>query len=98
MLGNSHNLTSFGELLHEGWNLKRRFSDTITTEAIDGAYERALEAGAVGGKLLGAGGGGFMLLYAEPYNQDKVRGALGGFKEVKFSFENKGTRLIFYRP
>ena len=98
VLSDSRNLTAFGELLHEGWKLKRRFSDTISNEAIDGAYERALEAGAVGGKLLGAGGGGFLIVYVEPYNQDAVRNALDGFKEVKFSFENRGTRMIFYRP
>ena len=65
---------------------------------IDEAYESARKAGAVGGKLMGAGGGGFLLLYAEPYNHDDIRAALGDMKEVQLTFESQGKRLIFYLP
>ncbi len=98
ILANSHDLSNFGELLHQSWTMKRELSDSITNLAIDDAYERARKAGAVGGKLLGAGGGGFMLLYVEPYNQEKVREAMNGMREVHFNFENQGSHLIFYRP
>lgn len=65
---------------------------------IDNAYERARCAGAIGGKLLGAGNGGFLLLYVKPVNQSSVRKALADMQEVNFHFENQGSRLIFYRP
>lgn len=98
VLCNGHDLSHFGELLHQAWTLKRRLSDTITNPLIDDAYERARRAGAVGGKLLGAGSGGFLLLYVEPYNQAAVRRALADMREVDFRFENRGSRLIFYQP
>jgi len=98
VLCNHRDLKVFGELLHEAWMLKRGLSSTITSPLIDEAYESARKAGAVGGKLMGAGGGGFLLLYAEPYNHDDIRAALGDMKEVQFTFESQGTRLIFYRP
>jgi D-glycero-alpha-D-manno-heptose-7-phosphate kinase len=98
LLSNGRDLASFGEMLHQGWLLKRQFSDTISNSFIDDAYERARRVGAIGGKLLGAGSGGFLLLYAEPYNQAAVRQALSGMREVKFQFENRGSQLIFYRP
>jgi D-glycero-alpha-D-manno-heptose-7-phosphate kinase len=91
-------LAEFGELLHQGWSLKRQLSDAISNSLIDDAYERARKVGAIGGKLLGAGGGGFLLLYVEPYNQVAVRQALADMREVNFNFENQGSRLIFYRP
>ena len=98
ILSNGHDLATFGELLHHSWELKKTLSSAITSPEIDSTYEKARSAGAVGGKLLGAGGGGFLLLYVEPYNQDKVRQALKGMKEVRFSLENQGSQLIFYRP
>ena len=98
VLGNGHDLSQFGELLHQGWQLKKEFSSTITNPMIDDAYSRAREAGAVGGKLLGAGGGGFLLLFVEPYNQNAVRKTLAGMREVDFKFEDQGSQLIFYRP
>lgn len=91
-------LARFGELLHNGWLIKRELSDAISNPFIDGAYDRARQAGAVGGKLLGAGGGGFLLLYVEPEHQSAVRKALADLREVRFQFENQGSRLIFYRP
>jgi D-glycero-alpha-D-manno-heptose-7-phosphate kinase len=98
ILGGEDDLGEFGGLLHDGWMLKRQFSEAISNAAIDQAYERARGAGAVGGKLLGAGGGGFLLLYVEPYNQPAVRKAMVGMREVSFGFESQGTHLIFYKP
>lgn len=98
VLSNGHDLSSFGELLNDGWNCKKRLSDTVSNQAIDDAYERALKSGAIGGKLLGAGGGGFLLLYVEPYNHDAVRQSLSDMREVPFEFENQGSQIVFYRP
>lgn len=98
VLTEGNNLAEFGELLHEGWMLKRRLSSKITNSWIDEAYEEARRAGAVGGKLLGAGGGGFLLLYVEPYNRDRVLSALPKLRETEFSFDNSGCQIIFYRP
>lgn len=91
-------LQEFGDILHQGWLLKRQFSDVVTNTFIDTAYEKARTAGATGGKLLGAGGGGFLLVYAEPEKQNAVRDVLRDMKEVSFSFENQGSRLVFYQP
>ena len=88
------NLDEFGGLLHEGWMLKQRLSTKICTEQILDLYEAARHAGALGGKLLGAGGGGFLLLYARPPDQPAVRAALPGLLEVPFRFESEGSRLI----
>lgn len=98
VLTSGNDLAEFGELLHQGWSLKRQLSDAISNSFIDDAYDRARKAGAIGGKLLGAGGGGFLLLYVEPYNQAAVRQVLADMREVSFNFENQGSRLIFYRP
>jgi D-glycero-alpha-D-manno-heptose-7-phosphate kinase len=89
-------LDDIGRLLHEGWTLKRSLSDGVTTDAIDAIYEAGLSAGAVGGKLLGAGGGGFMLLFAEPARHNAIRKALGEFLDIPFQFENKGTHILFH--
>jgi D-glycero-alpha-D-manno-heptose-7-phosphate kinase len=98
ILASEEDLGAFGELLHRAWTLKRQFSDAVSNVTVDEAYERARQAGALGGKLLGAGGGGFLLLYAEPPEQPAVRAALAHMREVIFRFENHGSRLIFYRP
>lgn len=90
-------LAEFGELLHHGWELKRHFSDAVSNSLIDSAYARARAAGAIGGKLLGAGGGGFLLLYAEPNRQPAVRKALADLREVPFHFEREGSRILFYQ-
>jgi D-glycero-alpha-D-manno-heptose-7-phosphate kinase len=97
-ISSGRDLSSFGELMDRGWKIKRSLSETVSSPFIDDIYERAKEAGAIGGKLLGAGGGGFLLLYVEPYNRPAVRNALSNLKEVKFSFENQGSRMIFYNP
>ena len=84
-----------GLILHESWMLKRQLSDRTTNPALDEIYGRALDAGAVGGKLLGAGGGGHFLFYVEPEKQDTVKKALEGLATyVPFCFESKGTRLV----
>ncbi len=88
-------LHSVGELLHEAWKLKKQLATAITNPAIDEYYERARAAGAVGGKLLGAGGGGFLLLYAEPEHREAVRQALADLKETPFRFEPQGSKIIY---
>lgn len=93
LTGNSP-LKEFGELLGEEWSLKRRMTDRVTTPVIDSLYRRAVDAGALGGKLLGAGGGGFLLFYVEPGRQQAVREAMRDLLCVPFDFENNGTRII----
>lgn len=84
----------FGELLHEGWLLKRSLHSGISNTVIDRVYGRARKAGAEGGKILGAGGGGFLLLYVRRKNQAKVRKAMRGWREVSFGFEPEGSKII----
>jgi D-glycero-alpha-D-manno-heptose-7-phosphate kinase len=95
---NAGDLKRFGVLLDESWKLKRLLSDKITTPGIDAIYARAMKAGALGGKLLGAGGGGFVLIYAEPDKKEAVRKALLGLLEIPFKFETQGSQIIFYQP
>jgi D-glycero-alpha-D-manno-heptose-7-phosphate kinase len=87
-------VSRFGELLHEGWLLKRSLHSGISDDEIDRVYGRARKAGAEGGKILGAGGGGFLLLYAKRANQAKVRKAMRGWREVQFEFEPEGSKII----
>ena len=87
------NLDEFGYLLDEAWRLKRQLSDKISSPEIDGFYESALSAGALGGKILGAGGGGFMLLYVPEDKQDSVRKALG-LIDISVRFESDGSQLV----
>ena len=87
-------LDSFGLLLHENWLIKKTLASGITTSGIDSAYETALQHGARGGKLLGAGGGGFLLFYCEEEKQDELRKAIG-LREMPFHLEQDGTILIF---
>ena len=89
-------LDDFGRLLHESWKLKRGLSSGISTNVIDEVYQKAIKAGALGGKLLGAGGGGFLLFYVVPEKQWIVREALKDFLEVPFLFENSGTTIVHY--
>ncbi len=88
-------LDDFGALLHEGWCLKRGITDHITNDHIDACYQKAMAAGALGGKLLGAGGGGFLLFYVPEEKQAAVRMALGELIEVPFCFENGGSQMVF---
>lgn len=94
----SGDLMNFGKLLHEGWQLKRHLTDKITTPEIDEIYTAARRAGAIGGKLLGAGGGGFFLLFAEPEAQPGIKEKLNHLLHVPFHFENLGSQIIFYEP
>jgi D-glycero-alpha-D-manno-heptose-7-phosphate kinase len=91
-------IRGFGELLHEGWQAKRGLSDRVSTPRVDELYERARGAGAIGGKLTGAGGGGFLLLFVPPAQQPAVRAALDGLLHVPFTFESAGSQIIFYEP
>jgi len=98
ILNSNNDLLEFGKLLHENWKIKRSISDKISTSAIDDIYKSALRAGATGGKLLGAGGGGFMLIYAKPEIQQKIRKKLNKLLYVPFRFESLGSQIIFYSP
>jgi D-glycero-alpha-D-manno-heptose-7-phosphate kinase len=90
-------LDGFGHLLHENWLLKRSVIDQISTTTIDRLYDAARAAGALGGKIAGAGGGGFLVLYCPPAAQASVRAALRGLREVDFSFDLEGARIVFAR-
>ena len=91
-------LDEFGRLLDVTWRLKRQTGSRISTGEIDGLYERAIKAGALGGKLLGAGGGGFLLFYVPEERQTHVREELGNLLSVPFEFENNGADVIYYDP
>ncbi|MBI2060485.1 MAG: GHMP kinase [Nitrospirae bacterium] len=90
-------LDGFGRLLHEAWTLKKQLAGGITTPDLDRMYQTALDAGALGGKILGAGGGGFLLVYSPMERQDAVRHAMTaiGYGEMPFRFERDGTKVIF---
>lgn len=91
-------ICEFGRLLDYTWRLKRRLTSKISTDAIDAMYAKAVETGALGGKLLGAGGGGFLLLFAKPEQQENIRRALSEFLYVPFAFEEAGTQVLYYTP
>jgi D-glycero-alpha-D-manno-heptose-7-phosphate kinase len=91
-------MTELGRLLHEAWLLKRSLSAKVSTAEVDEIYEEARAAGALGGKLLGAGGGGFMLLFVAPENQRKVRERLHKLVHVPFAFDDSGSRIVLYQP
>lgn len=96
ILSSDRDILEFGKLLHEAWKLKKSLSLKISNICIDNIYETALKAGAVGGKLLGAGGGGFMLLFLLPERYQAVREALKDLLVVDFSFENSGSQIVYY--
>ena len=98
VLTSKADLNEFGRLLDYTWKLKRGITTEISTDSIDGLYGKAMEAGALGGKLLGAGGGGFLLFYVEEDKQERVKKALSNLLYVPFKFENGGTRVIHYTP
>lgn len=91
-------LDEFGRLLDEAWRYKRSLSDRVSTPLIDDFYQRAMAAGAIGGKLLGAGGGGFLLIFARPDRQDAVREALSSLVHVPFGFDSSGSSVALYQP
>jgi D-glycero-alpha-D-manno-heptose-7-phosphate kinase len=98
ILTTGRSILDFGRLLDYTWKLKRTLSSKITTGLIDNLYAKAIKAGAIGGKLLGAGGGGFILLFVEPDKQCKVKKALYDLLNVPFQFETSGTKVIYYKP
>jgi D-glycero-alpha-D-manno-heptose-7-phosphate kinase len=91
-------IEDFGRMLHDGWQYKRSLSDKVSTPEIDFLYEEARRAGAIGGKLLGAGGGGFLLLFVKPDLQAQVRERLKHLVHVPFAFEDSGSRVVLYQP
>ena len=91
-------IKQFGELLNEFWQLKRSLSPQVSNSKIDDIYQNALQSGALGGKLIGAGGGGFLLLFVPPKNQKKVRSRLKKLIHVPFKFEREGSQIIFFEP
>jgi D-glycero-alpha-D-manno-heptose-7-phosphate kinase len=91
------NTSSFGDILHEGWLLKKSLAKGISTPQIDDWYSKARKAGAAGGKLLGAGSGGFMIFQAPVERHESIRFALSDMREIKFGFEPQGSRIIFVR-
>lgn len=91
-------LDDFGRLLDHTWKLKKQTGAKISTNSIDEYYDRGIKAGALGGKLLGAGGGGFLVFYVQPEKQDFVRWAMRDLMYIPFEFENGGTRVIHYTP
>ena len=99
ILENNHSdLDDFGRLLDKTWRLKRQTGGAITTNSIDTLYEKGIEAGALGGKLLGAGGGGFLVFYVQPEKKESVKTAMKDLLYVPFRFEDGGTQVIHYTP
>lgn len=97
-LTNGRDISDFGRLLHENWELKRSITPDVSTPLVDDVYARARAAGALGGKLLGAGGGGFILLFVSPAGRQKVLDALKEFLVVPFELETSGTHIVLYEP
>lgn len=96
ILNGNQDLTAFGQLLHEGWQMKRSLSQQVSNDQVDELYTAALSAGAVGGKLLGAGGGGFLLLFVPISHQQAVRQSLNRLLHVPFDFEYSGSHIVFF--
>ena len=98
LIDRKQDLDDFGRLLDVTWKLKRQTGSSVSTSSIDGLYAKGIAAGALGGKLLGAGGGGFLLFYVQPERQDAVRWAMRDLMHIPFKFEDGGTRIIHYTP
>jgi D-glycero-alpha-D-manno-heptose-7-phosphate kinase len=98
LLATGGDLSDFGRLLHESWMLKRSLSPKISSPEIDAMYELARKAGALGGKITGAGGGGFLLLFVEPDRREAVRNALSHLLHVPFDLDHAGSQIIFSNP
>ena len=94
----SRPISEIGGLLHDSWQLKRELADNVSTSEIDEIYETARQAGAIGGKLLGAGGGGFMLLFVEPDKQPAVKEKLKNLVQVNFGIDDVGSKIVVYEP
>lgn len=98
LVNKDRDLDDFGRLLDTTWKLKKGTGTSISTGSIDELYEKGIAAGALGGKLLGAGGGGFLIFYVQPAKQDNVKRAMKDLMYIPFQFENGGTRIIHYTP
>lgn len=98
LVNKERDLDDFGRLLDHTWKLKRQTGGAITTDSIDALYQKGIDAGALGGKLLGAGGGGFLVFYVTPNKQPNVKEAMKNLLYVPFHFEDGGTRVIYYNP
>jgi len=96
ILSSNRPLKEFGLLMHEAWKIKRTLSKDVSNDEIDGHYEAALKAGAFGGKLLGAGGGGFLLVFAPPESHPAIIAKLNHLLEIPFRFESGGSQVVFY--
>ncbi|MFC1900281.1 kinase [Chloroflexota bacterium] len=96
--GNENGYEDFGKLLNESWKLKRSLTGRITSPEIDEIYDSAMEAGALGGKLLGAGGGGFILIFARPEIQPEIKKKLNKLLHVTFKFHDMGSQIVYYAP
>lgn len=94
----NRSVDEFGRLLHESWRIKRTLTEKITNPTIDEIYDAGLRAGALGGKLLGAGGGGFLLFFVPPEKQESLRMRLQKLLCVPFAFSNKGSHVVVYEP
>lgn len=98
ILTSERSLNEFGELLNYTWELKKSLSSKVSNAEIDNMYKKAINAGAIGGKLLGAGGGGFMAFYVEKENQQKVKIALKDYLNIPFNFDFDGSKIVVYEP
>lgn len=98
LVNQTRNLDDFGRLLHTTWQLKKQTGAAVSTENIDDLYEKGIAAGALGGKLLGAGGGGFLVFYVQPHKQQAVKEAMRDLLYIPFKFEDGGTQVIYYSP
>lgn len=98
LVDDKSDLDDFGRLLDTTWRLKRQTGGKISNDSIDALYERGIKAGALGGKLLGAGGGGFLVFYVQPEKQNAVSEAMKDLLYVPFAFENGGTQILYYAP
>ena len=98
LTNNEADLDDFGRLLDHTWQLKRQTGKAISTSSIDALYKKGIEAGALGGKLLGAGGGGFLLFYVQPEKRRAVLEAMNSLLYVPFHFEDGGSRVLYYSP
>lgn len=98
LIDHNKSLDEFGKLLNYTWELKKSLSSKITNDNIDNMYQKALNAGAIGGKLLGAGGGGFMAFYVKKEYQQNVINALDGYLHIPFEFDFDGSKIVIYEP
>jgi D-glycero-alpha-D-manno-heptose-7-phosphate kinase len=96
ILNSDQDITRFGKLLHNAWQVKRDMGSQVSNPYVDNIYQEALQAGALGGKLLGAGGGGFMLLFVRPSDRERVKERLNQLIHVPFNFESQGSQIIFF--